>query len=91
MTNKKELLNYCRISVSDGLCIELKTSELCLERYNKDVYKRCGQCHQVIEIKKNLKKTQIHAICVLTFYKIKTELIQLCTISGNKTQNIEFA
>ena len=50
MSNKKEFLFYCCISVSEGLCTELKTSELCLERDDKDIYKKCCQCHQVIEI-----------------------------------------
>ena len=56
MSDKKPFIYYCRISVSKGLNTELKTSELCLERYDKEVYKKCGHCHQVIEIKKNFKE-----------------------------------
>ena len=52
MSDKKAFIYYCRISVSEGLNTELKTSELCLERYDKEVYKKCGLCHHVIEIKK---------------------------------------
>ena len=40
----------------EGLNTELKTSELCLETYDKETYKKCGYCHQVIEIKKNFKE-----------------------------------
>ena len=56
MSDTKHFLHYCRISVSEGLNTELKTSELCLERYDKEVYKNCGCCHQVIEIKINFKE-----------------------------------
>ena len=52
MRNYKSFLYYSRISVSEGLNTELKTSELCLERYDKEIYKKCGHLRQVIEIKK---------------------------------------
>ena len=55
MSNPKSFLYYSRISVSEGLNTELKT-EICLERYDKETYKKCGYCHQVIEIKKNFKE-----------------------------------
>ena len=56
MSNPKSFLYYSRISVSEGLNTELKTSEICLERYDKETYKKCGYCHQVIEIKKKIKE-----------------------------------
>ena len=52
MSNYKSFLYYSCISVSGGLNTELKTSELCLERYDKEIYKKCGHCHQVIKIRK---------------------------------------
>ena len=56
MSNYKSFLYYSRISVSEGLNTELKTSELCLERYDKEIYKKCGHFPQVIEIKKKIKE-----------------------------------
>ena len=56
MSNYKSFLYYSHISVSEGLNTELKTSELCLERYDKEIYKKCGHCRQVIQIKKNFKE-----------------------------------
>ena len=56
MSNYKSFLYYSHISVSEGLNTELKTSELCLERYDKEIYKKCGHCRQVIEIKKKFKE-----------------------------------
>ena len=56
MSNYKSFLYYSHISVSEGLNTELKTSELCLERYDKEIYKKCGHCCQVIEIKKKFKE-----------------------------------
>ena len=50
MSNRKYFLCYSRISVSKGQNTELKTSELCLERYDKEIFKKCGHCKQVIEI-----------------------------------------
>ena len=77
MSNPKSFLYYSRISVSEGLNTELKTSEICLERYDKETYKKCGYCHQVIEIKKKLKKILILAMYVLNIYKKKTKLTRL--------------
>ena len=56
MSNYKSFLYYSHISVSEGLNTELKTSELCLERYDKEIYIKCGHCRQVIQIKKNFKE-----------------------------------
>ena len=54
MSNPKSY--YSRISVWEGLNTELKAPELCLEKYDKETYKKCGYCHQVIEIKKIFKE-----------------------------------
>ena len=55
MSNRKYFLYYSRISVSKGQNTELKTSELCLERYNKEIFKKCGHCKQ-LKFKKNFKE-----------------------------------
>ena len=55
MNIKKEFLYYSRISVSEGLNTESKTSELCLERYDKEFYRKCRTSRQVVEIKKSFK------------------------------------
>ena len=81
MSNPKSFLYYLCISVSEGLNTILRTSELCLERYDKETYKKCGYCHQVIGIKK-LKKILILGMYVLNFYKKKTKL------TGKRIQNI---
>ena len=73
MSNYKSFLYYSHISVSEGLNTELKTSELCLERYDKEIYKKCGQCRQVIEIKKIFKEVTELAMYVLNFHKKKTK------------------
>ena len=36
--NKKYFIYYCRVSVSEGLKIDLDTSKLMLGHYNKEVY-----------------------------------------------------
>ena len=56
MSNYKSFLYCSCISVSGGLNTELKTSELCLERYDKEIYRKCGHCRQVIQIKKFFKE-----------------------------------
>ena len=43
--NEKYFIYYCRVSVSEGLNIELSISELMLEKYNKEVYQKCRYCH----------------------------------------------
>ena len=56
MSNKKSFLYYLRLSVSEGLNTKSKTSQLCLERFDKDIYKKCRQCRQVFAIKKTFKR-----------------------------------
>ena len=55
-SNKKYFTYQCRISVKDGLNTDLKTSELMLGKYGKEVYQSCRYCHQVIEIKRGFKE-----------------------------------
>ena len=43
---RKEIV--CRISIKDGFNTDLKTSELMLGKYDKEVYQSCRYCHQVI-------------------------------------------
>ena len=56
MSGKKVSLHYCHIRASEGLNPESKASELCLERFDKEVYKKCGHCCQLCKIKRNFKK-----------------------------------
>ena len=88
MSNRKYFLYYSSISVSKGQNTELKTSELCLERYDK-VLKNVVIVNNW-NFKKILKKTMILAMCVLNFYKKKTKLIRLFILFGKATQNIGF-
>ena len=67
-SNKIFFIYYCRISVKEGLNTDLKTSELMLGKYDKEVYRKCQYCHQVIEIKKVLEKVPLFATCALNFY-----------------------
>ena len=88
MSKKKSFLYYSR--VSEGLSTEYKILVLCLERFDKELNKKCRNCHQVFESKKKLKMTMIIAICVSNFYKKKTNLIHPYILCGNKIQNIRF-
>ena len=89
-SNKKYFIFYCRISVKEGLNSDLKTSELILGKYDKEVYQKCQYCHQVIKIKKGFKKMPLFATCVLNFYKIWIKLIHKSMLYGQKTKNIGF-
>ena len=44
------------LSVKEGLNTDLKTSELMLGKYDKEVYQKCQYCHQIIKIKKGFKE-----------------------------------
>ena len=55
-SNKKSFIYYSRVSVKEGLNIESNTSELMLDKYNKEVYRRCRYCCCVIETKKGFKE-----------------------------------
>ena len=44
------------LSVIEGLNTDLKTSELMLGKYDKEVYQKCQHWHQIIKIKKGFKE-----------------------------------
>ena len=50
--SKKYFIYYNLVSVSEALNTELCTSELMLDKYDKEMYQRCRYCCCVIEIKK---------------------------------------
>ena len=54
--HKKYFIHYYRVSVSEGLNTKLSTSDLMLEKFDKEVFQRCGFCHCTIEIKKAFTK-----------------------------------
>ena len=70
-SNKNFFIYYCRISVKEGLNTDLKTSELMLGKYDKEVYQKCQHCHQVIEIKKGFKENP--CICNICFKLLLNE------------------
>ena len=72
--NKKYFIYYCRVSVSEGLNIDLNTSQIMIGKYDKEVYQKCEYYCCVTEIKKGLKKNAFTCfLSVLNFYKIKTK------------------
>ena len=68
---EKSFIYYYRISVREGLNIELKTSQLMLSNYNKEIYRSCKYCHQAIEIKKGFNENPF--ICNICFKLLKNE------------------
>ena len=50
---------------------DLKTSELMLGKYDKEVYQKYQYCHQVIEIKKGFKENAF--ICNMCFKLLQNE------------------
>ena len=54
--NRKDFIHYCRVSVKDGLNIELSTSNLLLEKFNREIFQSYTFCHCVREIKKVFTK-----------------------------------
>ena len=69
----------------------MKTSELMLGKYDKDVYQSCQYCHQVIEIKKGFKENAlIFNICFKLLQNEDRIYPQIHIIYGQKTKNIEF-
>ena len=88
--NKKCFIYQSRINVKEGLNTDLKTSELMLDKYDKEVYQSCRYCHQVIEIKKDFKEDA--SICNMCFKLLQMwiKLILKYTLYGQKTKNIGF-
>ena len=56
--DKKYFIYYCHVSVSEGLNTELRTSELMLDKYDKEVYQKCRYDNCVTEIKKAFKEEE---------------------------------
>ena len=56
---------------------DLKTSELMLGKYDKEVYQKCQYCHQVIEIKKGFKENAF--ICNMYFIWIENQKYRVFT------------
>ena len=69
--NKKYFIYYSRVSVSQGLNIDLDTSKLILGHYNKEVYRSCQHCHCVIEIKKDFKEDP--SVCNECFKRLQNQ------------------
>ena len=76
MSNKKVFLYYSRISISEGLNTEPTIKELCLERYDKEIYKKCIRWHEILEIIKNFKEDTDTCNMCFELLKIKANLIQ---------------
>ena len=71
MSNKKSFFYYSGLSVSEGISTESKTLQLCLERFDKDIYKKCRQCRQVLANEKNFKKDD--DVCDVYFELLQKE------------------
>ena len=89
-SNKKYFIYYCRISVKEGLNTDLKSSELALGKYDKEVYQKCQYCHQVIKIKKGFKENAF--ICNMCFKLLqnKDKINPLIHVIWTENQNIGF-
>ena len=51
MNNRKSFLYYSRLSLSEDLDTETNKLQMNLERFDKDILKKCTDCHQVFAIK----------------------------------------
>ena len=69
--NKKYFIYYSCVSVKQGLNIESNTSELMLDKSNKEVYERCRYCCCVTEIKKDL--TENSFVCDACFKLLQNQ------------------
>ena len=69
--SKKYYIHYHRVSTQEGLNIDLNTSQLMLENYNKEIYQKCTHCHCVIEIKKGFKEDFL--ICNICYKLIQND------------------
>ena len=56
MNNRKSFMYYSCLSVSEGLDTETNELQMNLERFDKDIFKKCTYCHQIFAIKKNFEK-----------------------------------
>ena len=69
--SKKYYIYYHRVSTQEGLNINLNTSQLMLENYNKEIDKKYTHCHCVIEIKKGFKEDAL--ICNVCYKRIQND------------------
>ena len=58
MSDRKSFLHYSRLGVSEGLNTETDELEMNLGQVNKDIFKKCLYCQQVLLSKKFLKETK---------------------------------
>ena len=65
--NRKGFIHYCRVSVNDGLNTDLSTSDLLLDKFDKEIFQNCRFCHCTIEIKKAFAKKKMFVITALHF------------------------
>ena len=70
-SNKKYFIYYSRVSLKEGLNMESNTSALMLDKYNKEVYRRCRYCCCVIEIKKGFKEDS--SVCKMCFKLLQNQ------------------
>ena len=58
-------MHYSRLGVLEGLSTETYELEMNLDRFNKDIFKKCSYCQQVFAIKKNFERDKkICNVCV---------------------------
>ena len=69
--SKKYYIYNHRVSTQEGLNINLNTSQLMLENYNKEIDKKYTHCHCVIEIKKGFKEDAL--ICNVCYKRIQND------------------
>ena len=70
--SKKYFIYYCLICIKEGLNTDLKTSELMLCKYDKELYRSCRHHRScVIEIKKAFKKHEF--ICNMCFKPLQNQ------------------
>ena len=54
--NRKGFIHYCCVSVNDGLNTDLSTSDLLLDKFDKEIF---HNCHCTIEINKAFTKKRL--------------------------------
>ena len=65
--NRKGFIHYCRVSVIDGLNTDLSTSDLLLDKFDKEIFQNCRFWHCTIEIKKAFTKKKTFVIIAWHF------------------------
>ena len=54
--NRKGFIHYCRVGVNDSLNTDLSTSDLLLDKFDKEIFHNCCFCYCTVEIKKTFTK-----------------------------------